>query len=58
MVGQRERARALAAMAEADALVIFCQPAPLELIVVAQPAVLVKAGDYRRRLPRRRGGGR
>ena len=46
IVGRRERARVLAAMAGVDALVIFCEPAPLELILATRPDVLVKGGDY------------
>jgi D-beta-D-heptose 7-phosphate kinase / D-beta-D-heptose 1-phosphate adenosyltransferase len=41
VVGQRERSRVLAAMAEVDAAVIFCEPAPLELMVATRPDVLV-----------------
>jgi D-beta-D-heptose 7-phosphate kinase / D-beta-D-heptose 1-phosphate adenosyltransferase len=46
IVGQRECARVLAAMAAVDALVIFCEPAPLGLILAARPDDLVKGGDY------------
>jgi bifunctional ADP-heptose synthase (sugar kinase/adenylyltransferase) len=42
IVGRRERARVLAAV---DFLVIFDEPAPLELIVGTRPDVLVKGGD-------------
>ena len=44
IVGQRERARVLAAMAELDAPLIFCEPAPLEMIVATRPEVLVEGG--------------
>jgi D-beta-D-heptose 7-phosphate kinase/D-beta-D-heptose 1-phosphate adenosyltransferase len=33
-------------MAAVDALVIFCEPAPLGLILAARPDDLVKGGDY------------
>ena len=46
IVGQNERARVLAALAAVDAVVVFDEPTPLELIVAAQPDVLVKGGDY------------
>ncbi len=46
IVGENERARVLAALAAVDAVVIFAEPTPLELIVAAQPDVLVKGGDY------------
>ncbi|MGB7549783.1 MAG: bifunctional D-glycero-beta-D-manno-heptose-7-phosphate kinase/D-glycero-beta-D-manno-heptose 1-phosphate adenylyltransferase HldE [Terracidiphilus sp.] len=46
IVGERERARVLAALAAVNAVVIFDEPTPLELIVAVQPDVLVKGGDY------------
>ena len=46
IVGQRERARVLAALAAVDGVVIFDEPTPLELIVSVRPDVLVKGGDY------------
>ena len=46
IVGQRERARVLAALAAVDAVVIFDQSTPLELILAVRPDVLVKGGDY------------
>jgi D-beta-D-heptose 7-phosphate kinase/D-beta-D-heptose 1-phosphate adenosyltransferase len=46
IVSERERARVLAALAAVDAVVIFDEPTPLELIVAAKPDVLVKGGDY------------
>ena len=45
-VSQTERARVLAALAAVDAVVVFDEPTPLELIVAARPDVLVKGGDY------------
>jgi D-beta-D-heptose 7-phosphate kinase/D-beta-D-heptose 1-phosphate adenosyltransferase len=46
MVGQRERARVLAALSASDAIVIFDESTPLELIQAIRPDVLVKGGDY------------
>jgi D-beta-D-heptose 7-phosphate kinase/D-beta-D-heptose 1-phosphate adenosyltransferase len=46
MVGERERARVLAALAAVDAVVVFAEPTPLELIVAIRPDVIVKGGDY------------
>jgi D-beta-D-heptose 7-phosphate kinase/D-beta-D-heptose 1-phosphate adenosyltransferase len=45
-VGENERARVLAALAAVDAVVVFDEPTPLELIVATRPDVLVKGGDY------------
>ena len=41
-----ERAYVLAALAVVDAVVVFEQDTPLELIRLLQPDVLVKGGDY------------
>ena len=46
IVGENERARVLAALAAVDAVVIFDEPTPLDLIVGARPDVIVKGGDY------------
>jgi D-beta-D-heptose 7-phosphate kinase/D-beta-D-heptose 1-phosphate adenosyltransferase len=46
VVGERDRARVLAALAAVDAVVIFGEPTPLEMILAVQPDVLVKGGDY------------
>jgi D-beta-D-heptose 7-phosphate kinase/D-beta-D-heptose 1-phosphate adenosyltransferase len=46
IVGERERARVLASLAAVDAVVVFPEPTPLELIVAARPDVIVKGGDY------------
>ena len=46
MVGQQERARVLAALSAIDAVVIFPESTPLELIRAVRPDVLVKGGDY------------
>lgn len=43
---QDERAEILAALASIDAVVIFSQDTPLELILTLRPNVLVKGGDY------------
>ena len=42
-----DRARVLAAMAAVDAVVVFTQDTPLELIKALRPDVLVKGADYR-----------
>ena len=46
VVGERERARVLAALAAVDAVVIFDEPTPLDWILAAKPDVIVKGGDY------------
>ncbi len=46
IVGANERARVLAALSAVDAVVIFDEPTPLQLIVSARPDVIVKGGDY------------
>ncbi|WP_263365903.1 bifunctional D-glycero-beta-D-manno-heptose-7-phosphate kinase/D-glycero-beta-D-manno-heptose 1-phosphate adenylyltransferase HldE [Edaphobacter bradus] len=46
IVGERERARVMAALASVDAVVLFEQDTPLELIRALKPDVLVKGGDY------------
>jgi D-beta-D-heptose 7-phosphate kinase/D-beta-D-heptose 1-phosphate adenosyltransferase len=46
VVGETERARVLAALGSTDAVVIFDEPTPLELILALRPDVLVKGGDY------------
>lgn len=46
IVGERERARVLAALAAVDAVVVFAEPTPLELILAIHPDVIVKGGDY------------
>jgi D-beta-D-heptose 7-phosphate kinase/D-beta-D-heptose 1-phosphate adenosyltransferase len=45
-VGENERARAMAALAAVDAVVLFEEDAPLELIRALKPNVLVKGGDF------------
>jgi D-beta-D-heptose 7-phosphate kinase/D-beta-D-heptose 1-phosphate adenosyltransferase len=46
IVGESDRARVLAALAAVDAVVIFDEPTPLEVILATRPDVLVKGGDY------------
>lgn len=46
VVGENERARVLAALAAVDAVTIFGEATPLELIVATRPDVIVKGGDY------------
>jgi D-beta-D-heptose 7-phosphate kinase/D-beta-D-heptose 1-phosphate adenosyltransferase len=46
IVGERERARVMAALAAVDAVVLFDEDTPLELIRALRPDVLVKGGDY------------
>lgn len=43
---QEERAYVLAALAPVDAVVVFDEETPLELIRALRPDVLVKGGDY------------
>jgi D-beta-D-heptose 7-phosphate kinase/D-beta-D-heptose 1-phosphate adenosyltransferase len=47
IVGERERARILAALAAVDAVIVFDDPTPLHLIESLRPDVIVKGGDYR-----------
>jgi rfaE bifunctional protein nucleotidyltransferase chain/domain len=44
--GQAERAHVLAALESVDAVVIFDQDTPLELVRRLEPDVIVKGGDY------------
>jgi D-beta-D-heptose 7-phosphate kinase/D-beta-D-heptose 1-phosphate adenosyltransferase len=46
VVGENERARVMAALAAVDAVAVFEQDTPLELIRAVRPDVLVKGGDY------------
>ena len=46
IVGEQERARVMSALAAVDAVVLFDEDTPLELIRELQPNVLVKGGDY------------
>jgi D-beta-D-heptose 7-phosphate kinase/D-beta-D-heptose 1-phosphate adenosyltransferase len=47
VIGEADRARVLAALAAVDAVVLFDEPTPLELIKALRPDVLVKGADYR-----------
>lgn len=44
---EAERAYVLAALAAVDAVVIFDEDTPLELVRALQPDIIVKGGDYR-----------
>lgn len=46
IVGDHERSRVMAALAAVDAVVLFEEDTPLELIRAVKPDVLVKGGDY------------
>jgi D-beta-D-heptose 7-phosphate kinase/D-beta-D-heptose 1-phosphate adenosyltransferase len=46
IVGERERARVVAALNAVDAVVVFPERTPLRLIESIRPDVLVKGGDY------------
>jgi D-beta-D-heptose 7-phosphate kinase/D-beta-D-heptose 1-phosphate adenosyltransferase len=46
IVGERERSRVMAALAAVDAVVLFDEDTPMELIKAVKPDVLVKGGDY------------
>ncbi|MGA2534406.1 MAG: D-glycero-beta-D-manno-heptose-7-phosphate kinase [Terracidiphilus sp.] len=46
IVGEVERGRVLAALGAVDAVVVFGEPTPLELILATRPDVIVKGGDY------------
>jgi len=46
LVPQAARAEVIAALEMVDAVAIFDQPTPLDLIRVVQPDVLVKGGDW------------
>ncbi|MGO9621413.1 MAG: D-glycero-beta-D-manno-heptose 1-phosphate adenylyltransferase [Desulfobaccales bacterium] len=44
---EADRARVLAALACVDRVVLFAEDTPLELIILLQPDILVKGGDYK-----------
>ena len=46
IVGERERGKVMAALAAVDAVVLFDEDTPMELIMALKPNVLVKGGDY------------
>ncbi|MGH7540946.1 MAG: bifunctional heptose 7-phosphate kinase/heptose 1-phosphate adenyltransferase, partial [Gemmatimonadota bacterium] len=47
-VPARDRALALAALRFVDAVTVFDEPTPLEIVEALHPDVLVKGADYRR----------
>lgn len=47
LVHELDRARVLAALACVDAVVLFDQDTPADLIALIQPDILVKGGDYK-----------
>lgn len=46
IVPEHARARVLAALAAVDAVVVFDEATPLELMIALRPDVIVKGGDY------------
>jgi D-beta-D-heptose 7-phosphate kinase / D-beta-D-heptose 1-phosphate adenosyltransferase len=46
VVGENERARVMAALGAVDAVVLFDEDTPIELIRAVKPDALVKGGDY------------
>jgi rfaE bifunctional protein nucleotidyltransferase chain/domain len=46
IVEEHARARVLAALEAVDAIVVFDEPTPLELMIALRPDVIVKGGDY------------
>jgi D-beta-D-heptose 7-phosphate kinase/D-beta-D-heptose 1-phosphate adenosyltransferase len=44
---EKARALVLAALSMVDAVIIFSEPTPLEVILQVRPDVLVKGGDYK-----------
>jgi D-beta-D-heptose 7-phosphate kinase/D-beta-D-heptose 1-phosphate adenosyltransferase len=46
VVSEDARARVLAALAAVDAVAVFGEPTPMELILATKPDVIVKGGDY------------
>lgn len=46
IVDQHSRAKVLAGLAAVDAVVVFDEPTPLELMVALKPDIIVKGGDY------------
>ena len=47
LVGERERAHVLAGLESVDAVTLFDEDTPRELIAALLPDILVKGGDYR-----------
>ena len=46
VVQEQDRGRVLAALAAVDAVVVFGEPTPMNLILALRPDVIVKGGDY------------
>jgi D-beta-D-heptose 7-phosphate kinase/D-beta-D-heptose 1-phosphate adenosyltransferase len=46
IVSERERGRILAALSAVDAVIVFSEPTPLQVIDALRPDVIVKGGDY------------
>jgi D-beta-D-heptose 7-phosphate kinase/D-beta-D-heptose 1-phosphate adenosyltransferase len=46
IVPEHARARVLAGLSAVDAVVVFDEPTPLELMIALRPDVIVKGGDY------------
>ena len=44
IVDERERARMLAVLTAVDAVVIFGEPTPFELVLAVRPDVIIKGG--------------
>ncbi len=47
ILGERDRAALLSALEDVDAVVLFSEDTPIELITLLQPDILVKGDDYR-----------
>jgi rfaE bifunctional protein nucleotidyltransferase chain/domain len=47
IVPEHARARVLAGLEAVDAIAVFDEPTPLELMLVLRPDIIVKGGDYR-----------
>ena len=47
LIGEQDRARVLAALASVDAVVLFDEDTPLNLIEALRPDILAKGADYR-----------
>jgi D-beta-D-heptose 7-phosphate kinase/D-beta-D-heptose 1-phosphate adenosyltransferase len=46
IVPEHARARVLAGLEAVDAVVVFSEPTPLELMIALRPDIIVKGGDY------------
>lgn len=47
ILGERDRAALLSALADVDAVVLFPEDTPIDLITRLKPDILVKGDDYR-----------